>query len=83
MGLFNYCLLFFPLLTGDQGFLNSYFSGFPNAHVFDPNLPLEVLKSRPVPEMERLSTLYNADVGLYMLANKVRNIGTEEMVLSS
>ncbi|KAI6692773.1 hypothetical protein NL676_020483 [Syzygium grande] len=30
----------------------------------------EVLKSRPVPEMERLSTLYNADVGLYMLANK-------------
>lgn len=23
--------------------------------------------------MERLSTLYNADVGLYMLANKVSN----------
>ncbi|CAI8615592.1 unnamed protein product [Vicia faba] len=55
---------------GDQGFLNSYFSGFPNARVFDPNLSPEVLKSRPVPEMERLSTLYNADVGLYMLANK-------------
>ncbi|KAE9616096.1 putative glucuronosyltransferase [Lupinus albus] len=50
---------------GDQGFLNSYYSGFPNAHVFEPNL-----NSRPVPEMERLSTLYNADVGLYMLANK-------------
>ncbi|KAL9320398.1 hypothetical protein ACSQ67_012237 [Phaseolus vulgaris] len=55
---------------GDQGFLNSYFSGFPNAHVFEPNLSPEVLNSRPVPEMERLSTLYNADVGLYMLANK-------------
>ncbi|PKI39091.1 hypothetical protein CRG98_040515 [Punica granatum] len=55
---------------GDQGFLNSYYPEFPNAHVFEPNLPPEVLNSRPVPEMERLSTLYNADVGLYMLANK-------------
>ncbi|CAJ2631459.1 unnamed protein product [Trifolium pratense] len=55
---------------GDQGFLNSYFPGFPNAHLFDPNLSPEALKSRPTPEMERLSTLYNADVGLYMLANK-------------
>ncbi|KAJ1413864.1 Nucleotide-diphospho-sugar transferase [Sesbania bispinosa] len=55
---------------GDQGFLNSYYSGFPNAHVFEPNLAPEVLNSRPIPEMERLSTLYNADVGLYMLANK-------------
>ncbi|KAG2696682.1 hypothetical protein I3760_07G070500 [Carya illinoinensis] len=55
---------------GDQGFLNSYYTGFPNAHVFEPNLSLEELKSRPVPEMQRLSTLYNADVGLYMLANK-------------
>ncbi|KAI9078442.1 hypothetical protein K1719_039661 [Acacia pycnantha] len=55
---------------GDQGFLNSYYSGFPNAHVFEPNLTPAVLNSRPVPEMERLSTLYNADVGLYMLANK-------------
>ncbi|KAB1202914.1 putative glucuronosyltransferase PGSIP6 [Morella rubra] len=55
---------------GDQGFLNSYYPGFPNAHVFEPNLPPEVVNSRPVPEMQRLSTLYNADVGLYMLANK-------------
>lgn len=62
------CLL---LLTGDQGFLNSYYSEFANAHVFDPNLSPDVRKSRPAPEMERLSTLYNADVGLYMLANKV------------
>uniref|UniRef100_A0A1D1YP29 Hexosyltransferase n=1 Tax=Anthurium amnicola TaxID=1678845 RepID=A0A1D1YP29_9ARAE len=55
---------------GDQGFLNSYYSGFANAHIFDPSLPSEVRNAGPVPEMERLSTLYNADVGLYMLANK-------------
>ncbi|GAU21889.1 hypothetical protein TSUD_33860, partial [Trifolium subterraneum] len=55
---------------GDQGFLNSYYNGFPNARVFEPNLSPEILDTRPVPEMERLSTLYNADVGLYMLANK-------------
>lgn len=62
---------YFPAFTGDQGFLNSYYSGFPNAHVFEPDLSPDILDSRPVPEMERLSTLYNADVGLYMLANKV------------
>ncbi|KAG4997600.1 hypothetical protein JHK85_029039 [Glycine max] len=56
---------------GDQGFLNSYYSGFPNAHLFEPNLSPDMLDTRPVPEMERLSTLYNADVGLYMLANKI------------
>ncbi|KAF8392200.1 hypothetical protein HHK36_022542 [Tetracentron sinense] len=55
---------------GDQGFLNSYYSGFASAHVFEPNLSSSVRNSRPLPEMERLSTLYNADVGLYMLANK-------------
>ncbi|MED6225239.1 Inositol phosphorylceramide glucuronosyltransferase 1 [Stylosanthes scabra] len=55
---------------GDQGFLNSYYSGFPNAHLFEPNMPSDMLANRKVPEMERLSTLYNADVGLYMLANK-------------
>ncbi|XP_024989146.1 inositol phosphorylceramide glucuronosyltransferase 1-like [Cynara cardunculus var. scolymus] len=55
---------------GDQGFLNAYYAGFPSARVFDPNVSPEVLDSRPVAEMERLSTLYNADVGLYMLANK-------------
>ena len=61
-------LSLYLVLTGDQGFLNSYYTGFPNAHVFEPNLPID---SRSVPEMQRLSTLYNADVGLYMLANKV------------
>ncbi|KAJ9682465.1 hypothetical protein PVL29_018395 [Vitis rotundifolia] len=55
---------------GDQGFLNSYYTGFASAHVFDPDLSPEERNARPVPEMERLSTLYNADVGLYMLANK-------------
>ncbi|XP_047341030.1 inositol phosphorylceramide glucuronosyltransferase 1-like [Impatiens glandulifera] len=55
---------------GDQGFLNSYYKEFPNARLFEPNIPLEVVESKPAPEMERLSTLYNADVGLYMLANK-------------
>ncbi|RYQ91037.1 hypothetical protein Ahy_B09g096909 isoform B [Arachis hypogaea] len=55
---------------GDQGFLNSYYLEFPNAHVFEPNMPSESLNNRKVPEMERLSTVYNADVGLYMLANK-------------
>ncbi|WOL16736.1 inositol phosphorylceramide glucuronosyltransferase 1-like [Canna indica] len=52
---------------GDQGFLNSYYSDFPNAHVFEPNLSSD---PKSEPEMQRLSTLYNADVGLYMLANK-------------
>lgn len=55
---------------GDQGFLNSYYSDFPNAHLFDPHLSEEERNARPLPTMERLSTLYNADVGLYMLANK-------------
>ncbi|XP_010922963.1 inositol phosphorylceramide glucuronosyltransferase 1 [Elaeis guineensis] len=55
---------------GDQGFLNSYYADFANAHLFEPYLSSDVINSRHVPEMERLSTLYNADVGLYMLANK-------------
>ncbi|KAI3735523.1 hypothetical protein L6452_15024 [Arctium lappa] len=55
---------------GDQGFLNTYYAGFASARVFDPEISPEMLNSKPVPEMERLSTLYNADVGLYMLANK-------------
>ena len=62
-------------ISGDQGFLNSYYGGFADAHLFNPNLSSEELKSRPTPEMERLSTLYNADVGLYMLANKVFVLG--------
>ncbi|GJN27033.1 hypothetical protein PR202_gb15011 [Eleusine coracana subsp. coracana] len=50
---------------GDQGFLNSYYLDFPNSRVYEPDSPLT-----PEPETQRLSTLYNADVGLYMLANK-------------
>ncbi|XP_024540904.1 inositol phosphorylceramide glucuronosyltransferase 1 [Selaginella moellendorffii] len=52
---------------GDQGFLNSYYPDFPNAQLFDPNLKPDQRTPR---QMERLSTLYNADVGLYVLANK-------------
>lgn len=55
---------------GDQGFLNSYYTGFASAPVFNPDIAPEVVNSGPVPKMERLSTLFNADVGLYMLANK-------------
>jgi len=54
------------ILAGDQGFLNSYYPDFPNSRVYEPDSPLT-----PEPETQRLSTLYNADVGLYMLANKV------------
>uniref|UniRef100_A0A0D3FXZ4 Hexosyltransferase n=1 Tax=Oryza barthii TaxID=65489 RepID=A0A0D3FXZ4_9ORYZ len=50
---------------GDQGFLNSYYADFANSHVYEPDKPYT-----PEPETQRLSTLYNADVGLYMLANK-------------
>jgi hypothetical protein len=52
--------------AGDQGFLNSYYADFANSHVYEPEKPYT-----PEPETQRLSTLYNADVGLYMLANKV------------
>ncbi|KAL2611443.1 hypothetical protein R1flu_023135 [Riccia fluitans] len=54
---------------GDQGFLNSYFEDFANARLFDPLMSPDERKEYN-PEFERLSTLYNADVGLYMLANK-------------
>jgi hypothetical protein len=57
----------FLLSQGIRGFLIHITMDFP-MHVF---LSPEILDTRPVPEMERLSTLYNADVGLYMLANKV------------
>ncbi|XP_006648850.2 inositol phosphorylceramide glucuronosyltransferase 1-like [Oryza brachyantha] len=50
---------------GDQGFLNSFYADFANSRVYEPNKP-----TTPEPETQRLSTLYNADVGLYMLANK-------------
>ncbi|GMJ11246.1 monocation-induced [Ca2+]i increases 1, INOSITOL PHOSPHORYLCERAMIDE GLUCURONOSYLTRANSFERASE 1 [Hibiscus trionum] len=55
---------------GDQGFLTSYYSDFPNALLFDPNIPEEALKSRPAREMERLPIIYNADAGLSFISNK-------------
>jgi hypothetical protein len=54
---------------GDQGFLNSYYKGFADAQLFNPDLSPEIRKALPK-KMERLSTLYNADVGLFALANK-------------
>eukprot|EP00271_Cylindrocystis_brebissonii_P012038 TRINITY_DN30094_c0_g1_i1.p1 TRINITY_DN30094_c0_g1~~TRINITY_DN30094_c0_g1_i1.p1 ORF type:complete len:575 (-),score=88.81 TRINITY_DN30094_c0_g1_i1:1003-2727(-) len=54
---------------GDQGFLNSYFHGFYNAHLFEPG----TLPARPdgeAPLLQRLHAAYNADVGLYVIANK-------------
>ncbi|EXC01426.1 hypothetical protein L484_021997 [Morus notabilis] len=66
---------------GDQGFLDAYFSGFINARVFDPNLPQEVVNSKPVPEMERLPTIFNADVGQYMISNKWKVNESEISVL--
>lgn len=56
--------------SGDQGFLNSYYVDFANARLFDPNMAPEDRRAY-TPKTERLSTLYNADVGLYVLANKV------------
>uniref|UniRef100_A0A0D9VII9 Hexosyltransferase n=1 Tax=Leersia perrieri TaxID=77586 RepID=A0A0D9VII9_9ORYZ len=50
---------------GDQGFLNSYYADFASSRVYEPKKPIV-----PEPATQRLSTLYNADVGLYMLANK-------------
>jgi len=67
--IFNLIILIWDaelILAGDQGFLNSYYPDFPNSRVYEPDSPLT-----PEPETQRLSTLYNADVGLYMLANKV------------
>ncbi|PHT78471.1 Inositol phosphorylceramide glucuronosyltransferase 1 [Capsicum annuum] len=64
---------------GDQGFLNSYYVGFANAHIYEPNLPSDILNSRKVPEIKRLSTLYSADVGLYMIANKAPELATDNV----
>lgn len=55
---------------GDQGFLNTYYDDFPNAKLFDPTLSAEQRLATPAPKMERLSTFYNGDVGLYVLGNK-------------
>ncbi|GMN22661.1 hypothetical protein TIFTF001_040315 [Ficus carica] len=66
---------------GDQGFLESYFPGFANARIFEPNLPPEILDSRPVPKMERLPTIYNADVGQCVISNNWKVNASEIGVL--
>lgn len=55
--------LFWCAHRGDQGFLNSYFSGFPAAPLFDPLAPVTDEKVK----MMRLPTAYNADAGLYVI----------------
>eukprot|EP00271_Cylindrocystis_brebissonii_P019979 TRINITY_DN639_c0_g3_i1.p1 TRINITY_DN639_c0_g3~~TRINITY_DN639_c0_g3_i1.p1 ORF type:complete len:572 (-),score=88.70 TRINITY_DN639_c0_g3_i1:620-2335(-) len=54
---------------GDQGFLNEYFHGIVNARLFDSR---DLDRSFPAtnPPMQRLQTVYNADLGLHVLANR-------------
>ncbi|KAF5812991.1 putative glucuronosyltransferase [Helianthus annuus] len=67
---------------GDQGFLNAYYTGFPSARVFDPNISTEEVNSKPAAEMERLSALYNVDVGLYMLSAIQKRFRNSKLSLS-
>eukprot|EP00210_Caulerpa_lentillifera_P005197 g4966.t1 len=48
---------------GDQGFFNSYFKNFVNAPLYDPTSP----PSGEDVKMMKLPTVYNADIGLYVL----------------
>jgi len=55
---------------GDQGFLNSYYAGFASSPLFQPgDVPMP--RTSPLPaapgSTARLSTAFNADVGLYVL----------------
>ncbi|KAM0006674.1 putative glucuronosyltransferase [Helianthus debilis subsp. tardiflorus] len=68
---------------GDQGFLNAYYTGFPSARVFDPNISTEEVNSKPAAELERLSALYNADVGLYMLSAIQKRFRNPKLSLSA
>ncbi|KAG2446293.1 hypothetical protein HXX76_000882 [Chlamydomonas incerta] len=50
---------------GDQGFLNSYFSGFAHSPLFDPETPYTPDQYKYM----RLPTTYNADVGLFVVGS--------------
>lgn len=58
---------------GDQGFINEFFSEFVDSPFFDPDIgkPLSQLypdwKDKRGRRMARLPTLYNADLGLFVL----------------
>ncbi|GJU68091.1 inositol phosphorylceramide glucuronosyltransferase 1 [Tanacetum coccineum] len=60
--------------TSDQGFLNAYYAGFPSSRGFDQNISPKEMNSRPIADMERLSMLYNVDVVLYLLADKLEGM---------
>ncbi|PNH01302.1 putative glucuronosyltransferase [Tetrabaena socialis] len=50
---------------GDQGFLNSYFSGFAHAPLFEPDTPYTPDQYKYM----RLPTTYNADIGLFVVGS--------------
>jgi hypothetical protein len=50
---------------GDQGFLNSYFWELKNAQMFEPN------STKNHQEIQRISSIYNYDVGMYYLSSKL------------
>lgn len=58
---------------GDQGFLNEFFSNFSNSPFFDPLKGILLSKAYPRAKdghgihLARIPTLYNADLGLYIL----------------
>ena len=60
---------------GDQGFLNSYYAGFASSPLFHPgHVPMPRTSQLPAApgSTARLSTAYNADVGLYVLNGCVK-----------
>jgi inositol phosphorylceramide glucuronosyltransferase 1 len=80
---------------GDQGFLNSYFSGFAAAPLFNPKSG-QLLASDsgntaaapetggaaafgPTPRMQRLPTMYNADLGLYITNSRRWTLPQDEI----
>ena len=58
------CLIYlWCLCRGDQGFLNSYFYGFSDAPMFDARRDYTGAGI----SVMRLPTVYNADLGLYVI----------------
>ena len=75
-------------LSGDQGFLNSYFADLPAAPLFDPQRDATSAGAHggskgesdgAAPRVLRLPTAYNADVGLYVLNGCVAVIGRKQL----
>lgn len=51
---------------GDQGFFNSFFWQLKSAAMFDPNST-----ESHHPKIQRLSTVYNFDIGIYYLSSRL------------